>query len=155
MIRRAEIRDIPGIMKLLFQVNMVHHLGRPDLFKGPATKYDEEELAAILCNEKTPVFVSTGDQGQVLAHCFCVLKQFENDGLMTDIKTLYIDDLCVDEAWRGHHVGQELYEYVKDYARSIGCYNITLNVWALNSAAMKFYEKCGLVPQKMGMETIL
>ena len=74
---------------------------------------------------------------------------------MTDIRTLYIDDLCVDERHRGCGVGRLLYEYVLDYARSAGCYNVTLNVWSCNEAAMRFYEKCGLRPQKIGMEKIL
>ena len=34
MVRRAEVRDIPAILNLLVQVDMVHHNGRPDLFKG-------------------------------------------------------------------------------------------------------------------------
>ncbi len=155
MIRRAEETDIPGIMALLLQVNLVHHRGRPDLFRGPATKYDPEALKAILADEKTPVFVSTDENGRVLAHCFCVLKQFVNDPLMTDVKTLYIDDLCVDEKHRGRRIGETLYQYVEKYAREIGCYNITLNVWSLNPGALRFYEKCGLAPQKIGMETIL
>ena len=89
MIRKAENRDIPGIMALLLQVNLVHHRGRPDLFKGPATKYGPQELQKILANEKTPVFVYTDENDRVMAHCFCILKQFENDPLMTDVKTLY------------------------------------------------------------------
>ena len=156
MIRKAEVKDIPRIMELLLQVNMVHHLGRPDLFRGPATKYNERQLKDILQNEKTPVFVAADDEtGRVQAHCFCVLKQTVGDPLMTDILTLYIDDLCVDEAYRGRGVGKALYAGVRDYARAIGCYNITLNVWALNPGALKFYEACGLKTQKIGMETIL
>lgn len=154
MIRRAEEKDIPGIMHLLLQVNMVHHLGRPDLFKGPTTKYTEEELKAILRDDQTPVFVFTeGDR--VLAHCFCIFRQEKNSRLLTGIKTLYIDDLCVDEACRGRHVGTQLYAWVEAFARSAGCYNLTLNVWTLNPAAQRFYEKCGLTPQKIGMERIL
>ena len=72
-----------------------------------------------------------------------------------DVKSLYIDDLCVDENIRGQHIGRQLYEYVLDYAKQSGCYNVTLNVWACNESARKFYEKCGLVPQKIGMEKIL
>lgn len=155
MIRPAEERDIPGIMELLVQVNMVHHKGRPDLFKGPTTKYSPEELKAILRHPQTPVFVYADEKDAVLAHCFCVVKQEKNDRLLTDIKTLYIDDLCVSEKCRGQHIGESVYQYVKNYAKSIGCYNITLNVWTLNPGAMRFYEKCGLVPQKVGMETIL
>ena len=74
---------------------------------------------------------------------------------MTDIKTLYIDDLCVDERARGGHIGTCLYEYVLDFARQQGYYNVTLNVWADNVNARKFYEKIGLRVQKIGMEKIL
>ena len=74
---------------------------------------------------------------------------------MTDIKTLYIDDICVDENARGRHVGKALYDYVINYAKEYGCYNVTLNVWSCNPSALKFYEKMGLVPQKIGMEKII
>ena len=46
-VRRAAERDIPAIMDLLVQVDMVHHNGRPDLFKGPATKYTEDDLRRV------------------------------------------------------------------------------------------------------------
>ena len=154
-IRRAEKRDTDIVMCLLLQVNMVHHNGRPDLFRGPATKYSPEELAVIFADEQRPVFVCEDADGQVLGYAFCVLQQHVGSQLMTDIKTLYIDDLCVEEKARGKHVGTALYRHVLDYARSIGCYNVTLNVWTLNQDAMRFYERGGLTPQKIGMEQIL
>lgn len=154
-IRRADKKDIPTVMKLLVQVNMVHHNGRPDLFHGPATKYTEAQLGEIFMDEGRPVFVCVDEEDNVKGYAFCVLNQYVNDNMMTDIKTLYIDDLCVDENMRGKHIGKALYEYVLAYAKSIGCYNVTLNVWALNESAMRFYEKCGLKPQKIGMEKIL
>ena len=156
MIRRAKENDIPDVLRLLVQVCMVHHNGRPDLFKGPATKYNAEELAAILRDERTPVFVLTDEaDAHVLGHAFCVLQQHVNDHVLTDIKTLYIDDICVDEHARRQHVGRRLYDAVVSFAREIGCYNVTLNVWACNPAAQAFYESCGMKPQKTGMETIL
>ena len=91
----------------------------------------------------------------MLGYAFCIHKQFLNNNSMTDIKTLYIDDLCVDESSRGLHIGQQLYDYVIDYARAAGYYNVTLNVWADNKPALHFYEKIGLRVQKIGMEKIL
>ncbi|MCR5119089.1 MAG: GNAT family N-acetyltransferase [Lachnospiraceae bacterium] len=155
IIRRAEIKDIQGILKLLIQVDMVHHNGRPDLFKGPATKYNEEELAAIIADDTTPVFVCVDDDERVLAHAFCVHKQEKDNAVLTDIKTLYIDDICVDEEARGHHIGSKIYNEVLRYAKEQGFYNITLNVWSCNPAAMRFYEAMGLTPQKICMEKIL
>ena len=153
-IRAAEERDIPGILKLLVQVDMVHHKGRPDLFKGPATKYTQAQLREILRDETTPVFVAV-DGGAVEGHAFCVVKQFPDDNILTDIKSLYVDDICVDETRRGRGIGRALYEYVRQYAKALGCYNLTLNVWSLNEGALRFYERLGLVPQKIGMEQIL
>lgn len=154
MIRRAGAGDIPALDKLLYQVHKVHSEIRPDLFRQGTKKYTDEELASILSDDRTPVFVAQRD-GAVLGYAFCVHQQYVNDNNLTDIKTLYIDDLCVDEAARGGHIGRALYEHVLDYARTAGCYNVTLNVWTGNDAALKFYESVGLGVQKIGMEKIL
>ena len=154
-IRRAAAGDLEGLNRLLRQVLTVHHEGRPDLFRADAKKYTDEELLAILQDEKKPIFVAVDEEDYVLGYAFCVLIRHENDNILTDILTLYIDDLCVDKTKRGRRIGKSLYEYVLDYARHIGCYNVTLNVWACNESAMRFYEACGLTPQKIGMEKIL
>ena len=153
MIRKAEIKDIKGIIDLLYQVDAVHLGIRPDLFKGNTPKYDEQALEAILSDGSKPIFVF--DEGKILGHAFCQITEIKNHRLLQDIKTLYIDDICVDEATRGKHIGKALYEYVRDYAKSIGCYNITLNVWEGNDSAYSFYKNMGMKIQKTGMETIL
>jgi ribosomal protein S18 acetylase RimI-like enzyme len=155
MIRRAEERDIPGILELLVQVDMVHHLGRPDLFRGPATKYSGEELREILKNESAPVFVFEDDKGLICGHAFCIHQQTGGNSVMQDVKTLYIDDICVREDCRGQGIGAALYRHVTGYAREKGFYNVTLNVWSCNPGALKFYEAMGMQPQKIGMEQIL
>jgi len=154
-IRRAKETDMPGINNLLRQVLMVHHNGRPDLFKANAKKYTDEQLAELIKDDTKPIFVCVDEEETVLGYAFCVWQQHINNEILTDIKTLYIDDLCVDETRRGQHIGKSLYEYVLAYAKENNFYNVTLNVWSLNESAMKFYEACGLVPQKIGMEHIL
>lgn len=154
-IRMAEDKDIERINDLLEQVCLVHHKGRPDLFKYGAKKYTEDELKEILHNDKTPVLAAVDDNDSLMGYAFCIFQQNIDNNILTDIKTLYIDDLCVDEKLRGQHVGKTLYEAALDFAKKNGCYNVTLNVWSCNKNALKFYESCGLKPQKIGMETIL
>ena len=154
MIRRACKEDIPAILELLVQVDMVHHLGRPDLFKGPATKYTADQLVKILPDDAAPVFVCERG-GKIVGHAFCMHQQTSGDNVLQDVKTLYIDDICVHEACRKQGVGRELYEYVLEYARTCGFYNVTLNVWSCNPGALKFYESLGMKPYKTGMEQIL
>ena len=139
---------------LLSQVDLVHHNGRPDIFKI-GRKYSEDELKTLLKDETRPILVSTDENDQVMGYCFCIYEQHVDHSVLTDIKTLYIDDLCVDQALRGKHVGKELYEAARKLAKDNGCYNLTLNVWSCNTSALRFYEKCGLVPQKIGMELVL
>ena len=154
-VRRAEEKDIPKINDLLMQVCLVHHRGRPDLFKYGAKKYTDEQLAEIIKDDKKPIFVAADEADSVIGYAFCIFIQHIDDNILTDIKTLYIDDLCVDEKMRGQHIGRTLYNHVIAFAKEQGCYNVTLNVWSQNPNAMKFYEKCGLKPQKTGMEVIL
>lgn len=153
MIRKAEKKDIQGLMNLLYQVDAVHNGIRPDLFKGNTAKYNEQELEEILNDGGKPIFVY--DDGKILGHAFCQIIEVKNHRLLQDAKTLYIDDICVDEQSRGRHIGKALYEYVRDYAKSIGCHNITLNVWEGNDSAYNFYKRMGMHIQKTGMETIL
>lgn len=153
-IRRAEAGDLEDVNKLLYQVAEVHHQGRPDLFIGGSKKYSDEEILRIFQNDKTPVFVAE-ENGSVLGYAFCVFQEAKGSHALCNIKTLYIDDLCVDEKARGQHIGRALYDYVLQFAKDSGCYNLTLNVWACNEVARRFYETCGLQPQKYGMECIL
>lgn len=154
LIRRAAEADIPALERLLYQVHRVHSDARPDLFKAGAKKYQTGELRRILTDGGRPIFVAER-AGAVLGYAFCIHQQYVDDNSRTDVKSLYIDDLCVDETARGGRIGQTLYEHVLSYAREQGYYNVTLNVWADNVNAVKFYERLGLRIQKIGMEKIL
>ena len=154
MIRYANEKDIPRIEDLLLQVCLVHHNGRPDIFKV-GRKYSADELRVMLKDPQRPILVCVDENDDVMGYCFCIYQQHVDNSVLTDIKTLYIDDLCVDEKLRGKHIGKELYEAALKLAKESGCYNLTLNVWSCNSSALRFYEAQGLVPQKICMEAIL
>lgn len=154
MIRFAKEKDIPKIGDLLSQVDLVHHNGRPDIFKI-GKKYSDGELKELLKDEGRPILVSTDENDEVMGYCFCIYQQHIDNSVLTDIKTLYIDDLCVDEKLRGKHIGKSLYDAAVEMAKENGCYNLTLNVWSCNPSAMRFYEAQGLLPQKTCMELVL
>ena len=154
IIRPAVESDIPRLEALLYQVHGLHAEGRPDLFIPGCKKYTADQLQGLLTDRvNTPIFAAILE-GELVGYCFCV-RQVQTAASMQKITTLYIDDLCVDAAMRGHGIGKALYDYAVEYARENGYYNLTLNVWACNPSAMRFYEKCGLAVQKVGMELVL
>ena len=154
MIRFACEADIPQMLELLRQVELVHHGIRPDLFRNGGEKYDAEALRQLLCDPTRPILAAVED-GTMVGYAFCILQTVQNDPVLRNRKELYIDDLCVDETRRGQGVAGALYRAVCDYARELDCDAVTLNVWCGNDRAMAFYEKCGLKPQKVGMEYVL
>lgn len=155
MIRTAENKDTEQVLDLLHQVLEVHAKLRPDLFISGTTKYSAEELHAIFADPATPVYVASDEEDRVLGYAFCVLEEPDGSQNMTQHRTLYIDDICVDEAARGQHVATRLFEHVKEEAHRLGCYNITLNVWAGNAAAESFYSAMGMTPRKTMLELVL
>lgn len=153
-IRFAEAKDVSGILDLLRQVGQVHHEGRPDIFRTGARKYGASQILAMLDSPKTPIFVAV-EGGKVVGYGFCQVKIYDRDPVIADHTEIYIDDLCVDASCRGQGIGKKIYEEILRYAKMRRAYNVTLNVWCCNENAMAFYEKLGLKPQKIGMETIL
>ena len=153
-IRQAKEKDIPAILNLLSQVLEVHAVIRPDLFISKTTKYTEDELREILADKYKPVFVAE-ENCEVLGYCFCILQRKERSNTQRESTTLYIDDLCVDEKHRGQHIGRQLADFATAFARETGCYDITLNVWEGNDAAMGFYRRNGFAVRKTVMEKIL
>jgi site-specific DNA recombinase len=154
-IRKAEEKDIQRIMELLGQVLQIHAEIRPDVFIPGTTKYTDSELKELLEQEDKPIFVAAGEDDVCMGYAFCQLKEQPFSTNMVPFKALFIDDLCVDKQTRGQHIGESLFEYVKQQAKKLGCYEVTLNVWAGNTSAESFYEKMGMKTKERQMEYIL
>ena len=154
-IRKAEEKDIPRIIELLGQVLQIHADIRPDIFIPGTTKYTVCELRELLKNEAKPVYVAVNEEDVCLGYAFCQLKEQPFSNNMIQFRSLFIDDLCIDKHARGQHIGECLFEYVKQEAKKLGCYEVTLNVWTGNTSAEKFYEKMGMKTKERQMEYIL
>lgn len=154
-IRKAQEKDIPRIIELLGQILQIHAEIRPDIFIPDTTKYTEQELAALLKDEKKPIYVAVNEEDVCMGYAFCQMKEQPFSNNMVQFQSLFIDDLCVDRFARGQHIGESLFDYVKQEAKRMGCYEVTLNVWAGNTSAEKFYEKMGMKTKERQLEYIL
>ena len=151
-VRRAQDKDIKRVTELLGQVLELHADLRPDLFIHGTTKYTENQLSDIFADERTPVFVAVDESDTVQGYAFCIFKEPAFSTNMVSVRTLYIDDLCVDSNARGQHIGTTLFDYVMEFAKESGCYTVTLNVWEGNDSARHFYEKMGMFVREPQME---
>ena len=154
-IRKAEEKDIPRLLALLGQVLQIHAEIRPDIFISGTTKYTAGQLAELLKQEDKPIYVAVDEDDVCRGYAFCQMQEQPFSTNMVPFKSLFIDDLCVDRQARGQHIGERLFEYVKQQAKELGCYEVTLNVWAGNTPAEHFYEKMGMKTKERQMEYIL
>ena len=154
-IRRAEEKDIPRLIELLQQVLDIHAKVRPDVFISGTTKYTDDELLQMIEDDRNPIYVAVDEKDLCLGYAFCQLREQPFSNNMVPFTSLFIDDLCVDQNLRGQHIGESLFEFVKAEAKRLGCYEVTLNVWAGNTSAEHFYEKMGMKTKERQMEYIL
>ncbi|MFU2206673.1 GNAT family N-acetyltransferase [Streptococcus pluranimalium] len=153
-IRKARLSDISKIQVLLEQILSVHHAVRPDIFQKTGSKYTNEELEDILRDEKQMIYLYEDNSQKILGRLFLMLQN-PSSNVMKSHKILFINYLCVDESARGQNIGEKLYHFAREKAFELGCYHLTLTFWAANQGAVRFYERMGMLPQEIRMETIL
>ena len=154
IIRRAELKDMDRVIELLSEVLEIHVKIRSDIFRSGTTKYSKEQFQEMIKDDNNPIYVAT-DNDEVLGYLFCEILEPKFSSTMKPNKTFYIDDICVDEKYRHQHIGTSLFEFAKQEAKRLGCYEIGLYLWEGNEEAKKFYEKMGMKVKATTMEYIL
>lgn len=150
-IRHACEKDADEIEKLLARIHAQHKEGRPDLFAGGRPKMDADAVRAMIADDKNIVYAAADENDKLVGYAICMIKRNTNPA-QCDYSTFYVDDLNVASEFRKNGIGSALLNRIKEDAVKLGCYNVTLNVWAFNTSAIKFYEKNGLFVQRMIME---
>ena len=151
-IRKAESKDIDKILDLLSQVLEVHAKIRPDIFVSGSTKYKEDDIQKMIDDDNLIYVI---EDNCVVGYAFCEIITPKFTNTMVPMKLFHIDDFCVDEKYRKRHIGEELFNFLKEEAKRLECNEIILSCWEGNETAKKFYEKMGMKARSTVMEYII
>lgn len=66
-----------------------------------------------------------------------------------------ITELVVDESKRGNGIGRSLIQRMEQYFTRLGCETMTVDVFAYNGNAKRFYAQCGYHPRMISMMKVL
>lgn len=152
-IRYAKVGDEETIAALLVAIHAQHAEGRPDLFGKGHAKYTADAVRTMFDDPTLVILVAVEDDA-VLGYAIAKLCENKNPAQGAYV-TFYIDDLNVSASARRKGVGSALLDACRRLAKEKNCYNVTLNVWAFNEGAIRFYEANGFKVQRMILETIL
>lgn len=154
-IRRAEKKDAERLCELLLTIAQLHHEGRPDIYGEGGAKYDIPAVEEKICNKDEIILVAVNDDDVVMGYTMSKIIDVQENGILLGYRKMYIDDVCVDSAFRKLGIGKMLMEATKSEAEKADCHIAELNVWAFNENAVNFYKSCGMTVQRMYMEYIL
>lgn len=155
IIRRAEKKDAKRLCELLETIAELHHQGRPDIYGAGGAKYDVEAVEKKIENADEIILVAANEADEVMGYTMSKIIDVKENGILLGYRKMYIDDVCVDSAYRKHGIGRKLMDATKAEAEKAGCHIAELNVWAFNENAVNFYKSCGMTVQRMYMEYIL
>lgn len=149
MLELATLRDRDTVNALARQVHALHVNWRPDIFRMPEGDiYPEERFREVI--QERQLYVAKLN-GIVVGY---VLTSIKEKDLPPQVwrKLFLINELCVEESFRGHGIGTRIMEEVHALARAFGCTDLHLNVYPQNDDAVGFYQKCGFMIQNINMQ---
>ncbi len=96
-----------------------------------------EAVAEMLASDAITQFVTRDDHGTIVG--VATLAHFR----IPTGRRAWIEDVIVDDAARGHGVGEALTRAMLDHARSLGCTTVDLTSRPSREAANRLYRRVG------------
>jgi glucosamine-phosphate N-acetyltransferase len=142
LIRELKVEDMPRFVEIVKQLS-------PEASLGVLT--DRSAWYNICRMQNKRVFVAEIDS-KVVGTASVLLEDKINRGTSEVSDKLYcvahIEEVVVDEAYRGQDIGLKLMEYCVNYAKLAEAYKVILDCSEEN---VPFYEKCGMKRYEVSM----
>ena len=150
-IRKAIPGDAARLVEMLRKIAEYHREGRPDVFAADSSKYDIPAVKDKIEGGREIILVAAGEDDVPVGYAMAVIRFPESPHLIKR-KIFYLDDLFVEEEYRGSGVGHALLEACEKECGSQGCDSFELNVWRFPGDAYEFYTRHGFTVQRIIME---
>lgn len=151
-IRPAVPEDCQHIRPLQEEIALLHHKGRPDMFKPQARFMNQEAFTKRLSDPSHTILIAESENGEIVGYVFAWLVSYRDNPVYLDFDRLYIDDICVLKKYQRLGIGKALLAKCVEIAKNLSCKDIELGVWSFNQEAITFYEHCGMTERARRME---
>lgn len=152
-IRRAQLADFPGISRLMDDLHQMHVQARPDIYRPLQPRLGEKEYAEWFTTDQRYVYAAEHvETGELIGFSSAQFSIIQDHALFSDRRMLYIHELIVDAAYRGHGTGRKLMQAILELGKELQVEHMELTVSAFNAQAVAFYEQMGLQARSCRME---
>jgi diamine N-acetyltransferase len=150
-LRRAELRDVPGLVGLHQEVQQLHVEARPDQFRVPSVAEVEERVRELLAAAATRVWVAELGS-ELVGYLVAITRRQPAHALSYEREWCELDAIAVAARHRGQGVGKALVDAAIEEARALGVRQIELCSWAFNQQAHGAFEALGFQPKVVRFE---
>lgn len=145
-IRTSKISDLSQLLDFEQGVITAERPFDTTLKEGRISYYDLEKI--ILADDAELVVAEC--DGKLIASGYAQIKQ--SKPYIKFSRFSYLGFMYVDPKYRGHGVNKLILEALKDWSKSKGIYNVSLDVYDQNQAAIRAYEKAGFKKNLVEMQ---
>ena len=151
-IREAKKEDLKQITPILEQISKMHYENRPDIFRNKDMSVIEEEAKEIIESNERKMVVAIDNNSKIYGLLIYKIKEVKFHTNLKDYKSLWIEELGVEQNCRKTGIGKMLIDEAEKIAKLLNCKRIELNCWNFNENAINFYEHMGMKVQRKIMD---
>ncbi len=148
MLELAVEADREAVNAMALQVHALHASWRPDIFEMVEQLYPKERFQEAV--RERQLYVAKL-RGVAVGYVLLKIRDYDWSGMVRR-KVMFLDEICVEEAFRGQGIGKAIMEDVHALARAFGCTDLQLGVYPQNDGALAFYQKYGFSIQSVEMQ---
>jgi diamine N-acetyltransferase len=135
-------RDAHLLAQLNEEVQRLHHVMRPDIFKAWNAESITEAFDKMLNSTAFLAYVAYFE-GRAVGYVLLRLSGSAENAFSYALRFIYLDQILVMEEFRGKGIGKALLRQVYDLARQEGIHLVRLDHWTDNAGAKEFFGKNG------------
>lgn len=152
MIRFAELCDIEGINVIHEQLHIQHIGYRPDIFAPIEQPVFDSLMKEYLTAENKRIIVSEND-GVIDGYAaVTICDTSKGAGEILPFKFIEVNEFSVLQGCGNRHIGTDMMDFVKAFAKEQGAKFVELSVHAENTGAQEFYKAKGFNVKTLKMQ---
>ena len=141
-IRKAVTNDAAQIEELYTELEQDAVLYQPEHFVLSPAGTRSQQLETILASDSQIMLVAADDE-KVIGFAHVVLSKAKSFSCLKPQSNIYLQDLVVSSSYRNKGIGTHLLEAAKAYGRENGVDFFRTQVFPMNKAGLRFYERNG------------
>lgn len=142
IIREKKMEDLEGLLELFREGDAYHRAAHPELFKDGGDGFRREFLRSVLTGKNANLFIAE-NEGTIIGFVYVFVRETLALPVFVQRRFGSIDNLFVQENWRGRGVARSLLQEVERWLKNQGISDVELNVYEFNQQAIALYDRLG------------